>query len=214
MKNVFAFVFAFLLLHVAVAQENLIGMSDEKVEGNDKLLVTHWISYGVAVSNGGMLGVPIRAYSPNRKASIEIGAYLQPDYSDRYDIENFSAMIMGGPIFFGKQKFHKAKVNAKGDEVSSDRISQSGIGIKLGMSTNLATKYLAAVCWSYEYFLQHNPNNSFNLELGLAGIHQNKENPNQFNGASFKPTVFFKVTFNIYGGKSFIADKPGYILIY
>lgn len=213
-KNVLFIISFFLISQSLQAQEKLVGVVEEKVNEGDKQLVTNWFSYGFAISNGGMLGIPIRVYSPNRKTSIELGTYLQPDYSDRYDIEDVSVMIMGGPIFFGKQKFHKAKKNAKGKLVSSDRISQSGIGVKVGMSTSLATEYLAAVCWSYEYFLQHNPNNSFNLELGLGGIHQNESNPNHFTTEALRATVFFKVTFNIYGGQSYIVDKPAYILLY
>ncbi len=196
------------------SQEKLVGMQSEVPAETNKQLVTHWFSYGFGISNGGMIGVPVRAYSPSRKTAIELGTYLQPDYSDRYDMENFSVMVMGGPIFFGAQKFHKAKRNAKGKLVSSDRISQSGLGVKVGMSTHLATEYLAALCWSYEFFLQHNPNNSFNLELGLGGIHQNEESPNHFTTEALRATLFFKLTFSIYGAQSFIVDKPAYILIY
>lgn len=204
-----------LSFSVSTAQESIIGLSAEPMEEDNKQLVTHWFSYGFGISNGGMIGVPVRAYSPTRRTAIEIGAYYQPDYTDRWDVDRFTVMIMGGPIFYGKQRFHKAKVNAKGNMLSSDRISQSGLGVKLGMNTNKTKNYLGAVCWSYEYFLQHNPNNSFNIELGLgAQAEQSEPDANGLNQSTVKPLLFFKVMFNIYGGKSFIADKPAYILIY
>lgn len=215
MKNWILFSMACLSLNVAIAQDDIIGATNESYDEDNKQLITHWFSYGFGISNGGMIGVPVRAYSPTRKTAIELGAYFQPDYTDRWDVDRVTVMIMGGPIFYGKQRFHRAKVNAKGNSLSSDRISQSGIGVKIGMNSNKTKDYLAAVCWSYEYFLQHNPSKSFNLELGLGGsIQQSAPDANGFSSETLEPLLFFKISYNIYGRKSQIVEKPAYILIY
>lgn len=116
-------------------------------------------SYGIAIGEGGLVGLPFRYYI-NPKVAIEAGAYFRSVFSLADDkINTFSSTTLAGRTNLYLSKFYN---------LIKEKIILNGLSFKAGYSFGDYPESMFAVGWAHEFFKKKNKKQSFIFEFGAG----------------------------------------------